>query len=173
MGYPGRPEITWHRPLKRAILPLDQVHVSRSLARTIRKGGFRVTFDTAFAEVMRGCAERDSTWITADIFRVYNRLHEAGHAHSLEVWVDGLLAGGLYGIHIGGAFFAESKFHRVTGMSKVAVVQLAARMRERGMALLEVQYLTEHLSQFGVTEIAHAEYLKLLDAALRSTCAFP
>lgn len=173
MGYPGRREITWHRPRTRAILPLDQLHISRSLARTIRKGAFRVSFDTAFGDVMRGCAERDSTWITEDIFDVYNHLHRSGHAHSLEVWVDGLLAGGLYGIHIGGAFFAESKFHRVTDMSKVALVNLATRMRECGMALLEVQYLTEHLSQFGVIEVPHVDYVQLLEAALRRQCAFP
>lgn len=173
MGYPGRPEITWHRPPKRAILPLDKLHVSRSLARTMKKGAFRVTFDSAFDDVMRACADRDSTWITADIFRTYHRLHELGHAHSVEVWVEDRLAGGLYGIHIGGAFFAESKFHRVTDMSKVALVSLVHRMRERGLALLEVQYLTAHLSQFGVAEVPHTEYLKLLDAALRLRCDFP
>jgi leucyl/phenylalanyl-tRNA---protein transferase len=173
MGYPHRPEITWHRPRWRAILPLDQLHISRSLARTLKKGAFRVTFDQAFDDVMHGCADRASTWITTEIFRVYNQLHASGHAHSVEVWVNEKLAGGLYGIHIGGAFFAESKFHRVPDMSKVALVHLAMRLRERGFRLLEVQYLTEHLAQFGVVEVPHAEYKEMLVEALQQQCMFP
>jgi len=173
MGYPRRKEITWHRPETRAILPLGGLHVSRSLARTLRKANFRVTFDTAFSEVMLGCADRDSTWITQQIFAVYTEMHRRGHAHSVEVWVDGQLAGGLYGVHVGGAFFAESKFHRVTDMSKVALVSLVERMRQRGMALLEVQYLTEHLSQFGVVEITDEAYRHVLKAALSLDCVFP
>lgn len=172
MGYPGRREITWHRPKVRAVLPLEALHVSRSLRRTLNKAAFRISFDEDFSGVMRGCADRDSTWITAEIFRVYGELHRAGIAHSVEVWVDGALAGGLYGIHIGGAFFAESKFHRVTDMSKVALVHLAAHLRERGFALLEVQYLTEHLSQFGVIEVPDAEYRVRLAEALQRSCAW-
>ncbi|MFO0970650.1 MAG: leucyl/phenylalanyl-tRNA--protein transferase [Gemmataceae bacterium] len=166
MGPPGRKEITWHRPPVRAILPLDALHVSRSLARTLNKAAFRVSFDEDFAGVMRGCADRDSTWITADVFRVYSELHRTGIAHSVEVWVDGSLAGGLYGVHLGGAFFAESKFHRVTDMSKVALVSLARRLRDHGFALLEVQYLTAHLAQFGVVEVPDAAYRRMLEAAL-------
>jgi leucyl/phenylalanyl-tRNA--protein transferase len=173
MGYPRRKEITWHRPPTRAILPLDSLHISRSLARTLKKGRFRVTFDTAFGEVMRGCAARDSTWITPEIFAVYSELHRRGHAHSVEVWVEDQLAGGLYGVHLGGAFFAESKFHRVTDMSKVALVSLVERMRRCGMSLLEVQYLTEHLAQFGVIEISDADYRRLLHSALAQECVFP
>ncbi|MBL8232766.1 MAG: leucyl/phenylalanyl-tRNA--protein transferase [Bryobacterales bacterium] len=173
MGYPGRKEITWHRPPVRAVLPLDRLHISRSLARTLKKAHFDVTFDRAFTEVMHGCADRDSTWITQAIFEVYGELHRRGHAHSVEVWVNGDLAGGLYGVRIGGAFFAESKFHRVTDMSKVALVSLVERMRACRMPLLEVQYLTEHLSQFGVVEINDAQYRALLREALREDCPFP
>lgn len=172
MGYPGRRVITWHRPDRRAILPLDQLHVSRSLERRMRKGGFRVSFDENFGAVMRGCAERESTWITRDIFRVYGELHQKGHAHSVEVWVDGELAGGLYGVHIGAAFFAESKFHRVTDMSKVALVSMARHLRDRGFHLMEVQYLTEHLAQFGVVEIDHHAYTQMLQEALGLECQF-
>ncbi|HUQ94796.1 MAG TPA: leucyl/phenylalanyl-tRNA--protein transferase [Bryobacteraceae bacterium] len=173
MGYSGHGMISWHRPKTRAILPLDGVHISRSLRRTLRKAAFRVTYNEAFAEVMCGCAARESTWITAEIFRVYNRLHRAGNAHSVEIWVDSQLAGGVYGVQIGGAFFAESKFHRVTDMSKVALVHLAQRLRERGFTLLEVQYWTEHLAQFGVIEISSQEYKTLLTDALERECRFP
>jgi leucyl/phenylalanyl-tRNA--protein transferase len=172
MGYPGRKLISWHQPPRRAVLPLDKLHVSRSLKRTLNRGGFRVSFDEAFTGVMRGCAARESTWITRDILRVYQQLHEMGPAHSVEVWMEGELAGGLYGVHLGGAFFAESKFHRVTSMSKVALVSLVERLRSRGFALLEVQYLTAHLAQFGVREVPHREYVKLLEAALAIPCEF-
>ncbi|MFN7935877.1 MAG: leucyl/phenylalanyl-tRNA--protein transferase [Bryobacteraceae bacterium] len=172
MGYPGRRVITWHCPDRRAVLPLDALHVSRSLVRRMRKGGFRVSFDEAFGEVMRGCAERESTWITHDIFRVYGELHRDGIAHSVEVWIDDTLAGGLYGIHLGGAFFAESKFHRVTDMSKVALVAMARRLAGRGFRFMEVQYLTEHLAQFGVREVDHGSYMGMLSEALGMECTF-
>src|SRR5713226_1587854 len=157
---------TWHRPRRRAILPLDSFHVSRSLQRRLRRGGFEVTFDQDFGGVMAGCAQRSPTWISEEFLTVYGAMHRAGKAHSVEVWVEGALAGGVYGVSLGGAFFAESKFHRVTDMSKVALVNLVGRLRERGFALLEVQYLTEHLAQFGVVEISHKEYMKRLKAAL-------
>ncbi len=172
MGYPGRRLITWHCPDRRAVLPLDGLHVSRSLSRRMRKGGFRISFDEAFDDVMRGCAGRESTWITRDIFRVYGELHRLGYAHSVEVWVDGTLAGGLYGVHLGGAFFAESKFHTVTDMSKVALVAMAQRLREHGFRFMEVQYLTEHLAQFGVSEVEHDAYAQMLAEALRMHCVF-
>ena len=158
--------VTWHRPRRRAILPLEAFHVSRSLARRIRRGGFEVTFDKDFAAVMASCAARKPTWISDEFLAVYGKLHRAGKAHSVEVWVDGLLAGGLYGVSLGGAFFAESKFHRVTDMSKVALAYLVWRLRERGFTLLEVQYLTDHLEQFGVVEIPHREYMARLRQAL-------
>src|SRR5712691_3534494 len=154
--------ITWHRPRRRAVLPLESFHVSRSLQKRLRRGGFTVTFDKDFDGVMAACAERKPTWISAEFRTVYGDLHRAGKAHSVEVWVDEALAGGVYGVHLGGAFFAESKFHRVTDMSKVALAHLVWRLRERGFALLEVQYLTEHLEQFGVVEIRHKEYLRRL-----------
>ena len=164
--------VTWHRPRRRAILPLDSFHISRSLERRLRRGGFEVTFDRDFAGVMAACAERKSTWISGEFREVYGELHRAGKAHSVEVWVDGSLAGGVYGVHLGGAFFAESKFHRVTDMSKVALTHLVWRLRERGFGLLEVQYLTEHLAQFGVVEIPNKKYLEQLRLALEVECRF-
>src|SRR5258706_2053902 len=116
--------ITWHRPRHRAILPLDAFHLSRSLARTIRRGGFEVTFDRDFKGVMLACAARKPTWISDEFLEVYSALHRAGKDDSVEVWVDGALAGGPYGVSLGGAFFAESKFHHVTDMSKVALAHL-------------------------------------------------
>ena len=164
--------ITWHRPRRRAVLPLDAFHVSRSLARTIRRGGFTVTCNRDFSGVMAACAERKPTWISEEFMEVYGQLHRAGKAHSLEVWMEGALAGGVYGVCLGGAFFAESKFHRVTGMSKVALAHLVGRLRERGFLLLEVQYLTEHLAQFGVIEISNREYVARLQEALELERSF-
>ena len=158
--------VTWHRPRRRAVIPIESFHVSRSLARTMRRGGFTVTFDRDFAGVMQACASRESTWISGEFVKVYSEMHRAGKAHSVEAWVKEELAGGVYGVHLGGAFFAESKFHRVTDMSKVTLVALAERLRQRGFLLLEVQYLTEHLAQFGTVEITHKEYLRRLQAAL-------
>lgn len=175
MGYSNSPLFSWHLPEQRGILPLDGFHASNSLRRTLRQQRFQVTFDQAFPQVMRACAERgeeDSTWITERIHEVYNELHQRGHAHSVEVWVDGQLAGGTYGVHIGGAFFAESKFHRVRDMSKVALASLVARLRERNFSLLDVQYWTEHLSQFGVIEIDKNQYYWRLRQALQKDCVF-
>jgi leucyl/phenylalanyl-tRNA--protein transferase len=167
--------ITWHRPDTRAIIPLDGFHISRSLAHTIKRGGFQVTFDQAFDKVMDGCADRgddDETWITDDIKRVYGELHRRGQAHSVEVWVDGELGGGTYGVHLGAVFFAESKFHRVRDMSKVALASLVDRLRSRGFRLLEVQYLTPHLERLGAVEVSNREYRKLLREALSIRCPF-
>jgi len=164
--------VTWHRPRRRAVLPLDAFHISRSLARTMRRGGFTVTFDRDFRSVMAACAERKPTWISEEFIEVYSALHRAGKAHSVEVWVKGALAGGVYGVALGGAFFAESKFHRVTGMSKVALAHLVGRLRERGFLLLEVQYVTGHLAQFGVIGIPNREYMSRLKAALEEERSF-
>ncbi len=167
--------ITWHCPSRRAVIPFDAFHVSRSLARTLRKADFTVTFDTAFDRVMEECASghgEDETWISEDFIRVFGELHRRGHAHSVEVWVKGELAGGLYGVHLGGAFFAESKFHRERDMSKVALACMVDRVRRAGFALFEVQYLTAHLAQFGAVEIRHAEYLKQLRKAVAMRCEF-
>ena len=166
--------ITWHRPARRAHLPLEGFHASRSLRAVLRQRRFQITFDRAFTRVMDACADRpgsSGTWISDEFKTIYGQLHQQGKAHSLEVWVEGELAGGLYGVHLGGAFFAESMFHRRTNMSKVALAELVARLRERGFALLEVQYLTEHLAQFGVIEIADAKYQVKLKAALSLSCS--
>lgn len=172
MAEPELGLITWHRPRVRAIIPLEAFHASRSLQRRMRRGGFEVTYDRDFEGVMRGCAERDSTWITEEFIDVYGELHRLGLAHSVEVWMGSRLVGGTYGVHLGGAFFAESKFHRETDMSKVALASLARRLREHGFALLEVQYLTEHLAQFGTIEISNREYSSRLNAALAMDCRF-
>ena len=164
--------VTWHRPSVRAIIPVEGFHIPRSLHRTMNRGGFDVSVDRAFDDVMAACAARDETWISDEFRRVYGELHRRGKAHSVEVWVKGALAGGLYGVHLGGAFFAESKFHRVTDMSKVALAHLAGRLRDRGFALLEVQYLTPHLAQFGTVEVSHREYMRRLETALRLSCGF-
>jgi leucyl/phenylalanyl-tRNA--protein transferase len=166
MAVPEARVITWHRPRRRAILPLNAFHVSRSLAHALKQHRYQVTIDRAFAAVMDACADRDETWISDEIKAVYGKLHSEGKAHSLEVWADGELSGGLYGVHLGGAFFAESKFHRRTDMSKVALAELVFRLRDRGFALLEVQYVTPHLAQFGVIEIPDREYRQRLREAL-------
>lgn len=164
--------IQWYRPDPRAILPLDQFHASRSLQRKLRGNVFDITYDRDFLGVMNGCAQREPTWINHEFLNGYGQLHALGHAHSVEVWKDGRLVGGTYGVHLGGAFFAESKFHTETDASKVALAKLVERMNERGFALLEVQFLTAHLSQFGVIEIPHREYMMRLDAALKLKCGF-
>lgn len=164
--------ITWHRPPVRAILPPRRFHVSRSLARTMRRGGFEVTVDRDFIGVMQGCAARDETWIDHRIYRVYGELHRAGKAHSVEVWVQGRLAGGVYGVSLGSAFFAESMFHFVTDMSKVALAKLCERLVERGYELLDVQYLTDHLESLGAEEIFDADYRLRLEKALQTERTF-
>jgi leucyl/phenylalanyl-tRNA--protein transferase len=178
MAVPEARIVTWHHPDPRAIIPLDAFHIPHRLARTLRQGRFRVTFDEAFPDVMRGCAAGRPVWIGPEFHRVYGELHRRGQAHSVEVWLEGAdtgrkLVGGLYGVHLGAAFFAESKFHRATDASKVAVASLIHRLNERGFRLLEVQYVTEHLAQFGTIEIPDEEYGRLLREALDVTCTFP
>jgi leucyl/phenylalanyl-tRNA--protein transferase len=161
-GGPGGP-LTWHRPKKRAVIPLDRFHVSRSLTHTLKQARFTVTFDENFEAVLDACADRgEETWIDERIKRVFTELHRQGHAHSVEVWVDNQLAGGLYGVQINRVFCAESKFHRVRDMSKVALAHLAFRLRDRGFSHIEVQYLTPHLAQFGAIEIPHSGYIRIL-----------
>lgn len=166
MAIPQLGAFTWHRPDPRAILPLDAFHVSRSLRKRLRGGVFQVTFDRDFTAVMRGCAEGRPVWIGAKFFEIYGALHAQGKAHSIEVWREGLLVGGVYGVQLGGAFCAESKFHRVTDASKIALHALVERLRERDFRLLEVQYLTPHLERLGAVAIPLSEYLKRLKAAL-------
>ena len=174
----GEAGIRWFSPDPRGIIPLDTFHISRRLARVVRGGGFTVQVDTDFAAVIRACAEADrdeeeaGTWIDPEIIESYTALHEAGYAHSVEAWRDGRLAGGLYGVAIGGAFFGESMFHHVTDASKVALVALVERLRERGYLLLDTQWTTDHLEQFGAIEIPRREYFKRLTEALQRDCVF-
>jgi leucyl/phenylalanyl-tRNA--protein transferase len=174
MAYVEADLVTWHRPRTRAIIPLEAAHVPRRLQRTVAGGKFEVTFDTAFREVMKGCAAGRPVWISDDFIQVYGELHDRGFAHSVEVWetAGSEPAGGLYGLALGGAFFAESKFHRVRDASKVAVVSLVRRLAAQGFGLLEVQYLTDHLRQFGAIEVPHREYMSRLRAALELKAAF-
>lgn len=166
-------QIQWYLPDPRTIIPLDGLHISRSLAKTIRQGVFEVRVNTDFEGVMRGCADRrEGTWISEDFISVYTALHRQGKAHSVETWREGRLVGGTYGVAIGGAFMAESMFHYETDASKVALVALITRLRERGYALLDVQYLTPHLARFGAIEIAHHVYNDYLKRALRLKCRF-
>ena len=166
------PEIFWVDPRRRGILPLDGFRMSRSLARTIRQGRFNVTLNRDFAGVLRGCAERDETWINAGIAELCEELHRAGHAHSLEVWEGDVLAGGIYGVTMGTAFFGESMFSRRRDASKVAMAWTVALLRTRGFTLFDTQFLTEHLASMGGVEITRAQYRVLLAKALTGRAVF-
>lgn len=155
----------WWSPDPRTVLELDALHVPRRLQRTLRQGRFEVRVDTAFDEVVAGCADRPSTWISADFVRVYGELFARGVVHTVETWRDGRLAGGLYGVSLGGAFMAESMFHRETDASKVAVVALVERLRARGFALCDIQYQTEATRIFLPRRIRRQEYLARLARA--------
>jgi leucyl/phenylalanyl-tRNA--protein transferase len=166
-------EVHWLAPDPRAILPLDAFTVSRSLRSLYRRCVFEIRVDSAFGEVIQACAARaDGTWISSEIIAAYRRLHELGFAHSVEAWQEDRLAGGLYGVSLGGAFFGESMFHRVSNASKVALVALVERMRKRGFRLLDVQFMTEHLRQFGAIEISRKAYEKKLAEAVQLRTAF-
>jgi len=159
-------EIEWFSPDPRAILPLDKFHIPHTLERVVRKKSFEIRINTSFSEVMQECAQRPETWINGEIIESYTRLYQLGHAHSVEAWQNGELAGGLYGVAIGGAFFGESMFHHVRDASKIALLALAERLRERRFQLLDTQWLTPHLEQFGAIEIPRPEYLHLLNTAV-------
>lgn len=163
-----RGKIGWYSPDPRAIFPLEAgaFHVPRSLRKRIRRGEYEITVNRAFAAVMRGCADRDTTWISEDIVEHYTALHEKGLAHSVEAWQEGTLVGGLYGVSLGGAFMGESMFSRRTDASKVCLVALVDRLRERGFVLLDSQMPTEHLQRFGQVLVPRVEYLRRLRAAL-------
>lgn len=162
--------LLWYDPDPRAIIPLDGLHVSRSLRQRINRGGFEVRFNTAFREVMEACAApgpgREETWISGELIDIYAEIHELGYAHSVEIWVDETLAGGLYGVTIGRFFAGESMFSRVTDASKIALVALVERLRETGAQLLDIQFLTDHLKRFGAVEIPREEYQQRLAVAL-------
>lgn len=159
-------EVFWVEPRKRAIIPIEAFRVSRSLRKAIRSGTFLVTRDTAFAAVVRHCAEREETWINAEIERSYNRLHRLGHAHSIECWQDEELVGGLYGVKLGAAFFGESMFSLRRDASKVALAWLVARLRIGGFQLLDCQFMTDHLRSLGAIEVGQKDYVSMLSAAL-------
>jgi len=170
------PELFWVDPRRRGILPLDAFHVPRRLRRVLRRGALSVRCDTAFEAVVRACAEasetRPSTWINDEIVRLYTALFALGAAHSVECRHDGELVGGLYGVSLGAAFFGESMFSRVTDSSKIALVHLVARLRLGGYRLLDTQFVTPHLAQFGCIEISRARYHRLLADALRQRAVF-
>lgn len=166
-------EIAWFSPDPRAIIPLDEgFHVPHGLKRALKKRKFEIRIDTAFGRVIRSCAKRKETWINREIIASYENLHRLGYAHSVEAWCDGALAGGLYGVAQGGAFFGESMFHEVTDASKVALYALVQRLRERGFILLDTQWTTSHLEGFGAHNVPRPKYLKWLADAVELECSF-
>lgn len=171
------PELFWVDPERRGILPLDAFHVPRRLRRLVRQDRFEVRVDSDFPATLTACAEatekRPNTWINNEIVRLYTALHRSEAAHSVECWQNGNLVGGLYGVSIGGAFFGESMFSRVADASKVALVHLVSLMRIGGYRLLDLQFVTPHLAQFGAIEVPRAQYHRLLAEALRYRCVFP
>ena len=159
-------ELFWVEPRNRAIIPLDRFHLSHSLRRTLRSGRFTVTLDVSFPAVISACAEREETWINAELERAMLALHGSGHAHSIEVWSSEELVGGLYGVKLGRAFFGESMFSRVRDASKVALAWLVARLRVGNFTLLDCQFMTEHLASLGAVSIPRETSVALLSAAL-------
>jgi leucyl/phenylalanyl-tRNA--protein transferase len=164
--------IRWYSPDPRAVIPLEGFKVARSLRQTLKKGSFQVRIDTAFEAVMRGCASREDTWISEEIVGAYVELHRLGRAHSVEAWHGVTLAGGLYGVSLGGAFFGESMFSVERDASKVALVALVERLRERGFGLLDIQFMTPHLARFGAVNLPRRQYLGLLKEALSRNSTF-
>lgn len=168
--------IYWYDPDPRAIMPLESFHMPRSLKRRIQKGGFEMRVNTAFRAVMEACAEpasgRQTTWISDEIIEIYCELHELGFAHSVETWIEGELAGGLYGVSLGGLFAGESMFSRVTDTSKIALAYLIERLNQRGFRLLDIQFMTKHLQRFGAIEIPREVYKARLHRALKVWASF-
>ncbi|OAV49995.1 leucyl/phenylalanyl-tRNA--protein transferase [Rhizobium sp. WYCCWR10014] len=166
------PEIFWVEPELRGVLPFDHFHVSKSLAKTVRKKPFEIRFDHAFDQVIAACAEetsgRPSTWINKTIRSLYSTLFDMGHAHTVEAWEGDELVGGLYGVSLGSAFFGESMFSRRTDASKICLVHLVDRLRQRGFTLLDTQFTTEHLKTFGAIDVPKADYAAMLAAAMES-----
>ena len=171
------PKLYWVDPEKRGILPLGDFHLPRSLKKVLKREAFELRVDAAFDQVLTLCAEstvrRPETWINAEIVRLFTDLHHAGLAHSVESWQDGKLVGGLYGLGLGSAFFGESMFSRATDASKVALAYLVALMKKGGYTLLDTQFVTDHLAQFGAVEIARRDYLRMLAQALDKPASFP
>lgn len=161
------PEVFWVDPRRRGVLPLDGFHISRSLGRRIRRARYRISLNEDFAGVLDGCADRADTWINREIRSLYLDLHRRGHAHSLEVWQDDSLTGGVYGVALGGAFFGESMFSRRTDASKIALAYLTGHLRRTGFELFDTQFLTDHLATLGAVEISRAAYHRRLERALK------
>ena len=168
----GADEIFWVDPRQRGILPLHRFHLSRSLRKRLLKGGYRIRVDHAFEAVVEACAARDETWINGTIRELYLGLHRIGHAHSVEVWIDGELAGGLYGVRLGGAFFGESMFSHTRDDSKIGLAWLVARLKAGGFVLLDTQFTTPHLEALGGRSVTKARYHDLLDRALGTPADF-
>lgn len=158
--------VAWFQPRRRALLPIEGIHVSKSLAKTLRKHRFEITFDTAFEQVMRGCLRPSDNWISEEFIQVYTQIHNEGWGHSVECWKDGELVGGVYGIAIGACFCAESMFHRHTDASKVALWALVNKCRELGFQTVDAQITNSHLESLGSFEISHEEYMARLEEAL-------
>ena len=171
MPHPDTGEILWFDPDPRAIIPLDQFHASRSLRKSARHKGFRITLNLAFAQVVERCADRPETWITEDFKSMYYQMHNQRIAHSVEVWSGEVLAGGVFGLKFGGVFNAESMFSVQTDASKVALWALTVAMKRAGMQILEVQFMTDHLRSLGAIGIAKAEYHRMQEAASRLRCS--
>jgi leucyl/phenylalanyl-tRNA--protein transferase len=162
------PELFWVDPKRRGVLPIKEFHISRSLARQLRQDSYQVTLNRDFAGVIDACADRDETWINAEIRRLYLDLHARGHAHSLEVWMDGTLAGGVYGVTVGAAFCGESMFSRRTGGSKIALAWICDLLARTGFTLFDTQFLTPHLATLGAEEIPREVYHARLEQALQT-----
>jgi leucyl/phenylalanyl-tRNA---protein transferase len=165
-------DIAWFSPDPRGIIPLEAFHIPHGLKRTLKKEQFQIRLNTAFEEVIRSCGKRAETWISEEIIESYINLYRLGFAHSVEAWQEKELVGGLYGVSVYGAFFGESMFHKVPDASKVALVGLVDRLKERGFRLLDTQYVTGHLTMFGAVEISRPNYLRLLNQALALDCKF-
>mgnify|MGYP002628082185 CR=1 FL=1 len=168
----GNGEIGWFSPDPRGIIPLDRFHIPHGLHRTLKKRPFEIRINTAFRDVIKGCSERKETWIDDSIIESYSRLYDLGFAHSVEAWKNDELVGGLYGVSVGGAFFGESMFSRATDASKVALVHLVGRLRERQFLLLDTQWTTAHLKTLGAEDIPKKEYMRRLTRALRAETRF-
>lgn len=165
-------EIFWVDPKRRGIFPIDQFHISRSLAKTIRQGAYSISVNRAFGAVVEACADREETWINHEIFARYQDLHAMGHAHSLEVWQQDSLVGGVYGVSLGGGFFGESMFSHRRDTSKIALAYLMDRLRQTGFKLCDTQFLTPHLASLGAIEISRAAYKAKLQQALATDADF-
>jgi len=170
------PGMFWVEPEKRGIIPLEKFHISKSLKKSMRRGTYEIRVNTVFNEVVAACAgegiERDNTWINQRIHALYSELHAMGHCHSVEAWNNGILVGGLYGVALGGAFFGESMFSKMTDASKVALVHLVFRMKSGNFQLLDTQFSTKHLEQFGAVEIHRDDYQDLLTEAMQYEADF-